>query len=278
MKIQGFILSVIWILSLWACGEKNEPDVDAPDTGTSPVTSLKVMSYNVHYCNPPSMPANFIDVDAIVNVINGEKPDLVALQEIDVNVTRSGKINQAQLIAGKLHMRYFFAKAIDFQGGDYGVLILSRYPITETTVHRLPSEAGSGGEPRVLATAKVSLPDGRMLRFGNTHLDAQQDPVNRMLQMGRIMEWADKEELPVILAGDFNAVPGSETIRHLDTGFTRTCEICPPTIPVMHPTRAIDYIAYRHPQHLFRSESHRVLNETYASDHRPVVATIAIHP
>jgi len=276
MKHYIYILLFLAAIILSACQDRNEPDTI--EDGDTPITSLKVMSYNVHYCNPPSMPASFIDVDAIVNVINGEKPDLIALQEIDVNVNRSGNINQAQIIAGKLHMRYFFAKAIDYQGGDYGILILSRYPLSETAVHRLPTLAGSGGEPRVLATAKVTLPDGKTLRFGNTHLDAQPDHTNRNLQMDRILEIASGDDLPFIIGGDFNAVPNTEVINKLDAGFTRTCAICAPTIPVINPTRAIDFIAFRHPENKYSTSNHQVINETYASDHRPVVATIQLQP
>ncbi|HSJ68257.1 MAG TPA: endonuclease/exonuclease/phosphatase family protein [Anditalea sp.] len=265
------------IIGFSGCQEKNETVPDIPDEGIKSITSLKIMTYNVHYCNPPSMPASFIDVDAIVNVINAEKPDLIALQEIDVNVNRSGNIHQAQLIGSKLHMRYFFAKAIDFQGGDYGVLILSKYPISETTIHRLPTLAGSGGEPRVFATAKVTLPDGLTLRFGNTHLDAQQDHTNRNLQMDKILDIVKNDDLPFIIAGDFNAVPGTEVIKKLDSAFTRTCEICPPTIPVLNPTRAIDFIAYTDDINLFKTSSHKVINETYASDHRPVVSVLDLN-
>jgi endonuclease/exonuclease/phosphatase family metal-dependent hydrolase len=39
-----------------------------------------------------------------------EDPDLIALQEVDVNTARSGKINQADIIARKLGMNFFFAK------------------------------------------------------------------------------------------------------------------------------------------------------------------------
>ena len=52
------------------------------------------MSYNIHIGNPPSKPG-IIDMKAIIKAIKIENPDLVALQEVDVNTNRSGKINQA---------------------------------------------------------------------------------------------------------------------------------------------------------------------------------------
>ena len=81
---------------------------------------------------------------------------------------------------------------------------------------------------------------------------------------------------PVILAGDFNDVPDSETIELLESAFQLTCSNCPPTFPVTEPAKAIDFIAYKHPQKKFRTKAHKVIEETYASDHRPVFAVIEL--
>jgi endonuclease/exonuclease/phosphatase family metal-dependent hydrolase len=164
--------------------------------------NIRVMAYNIHHANPPSKP-DFIDIDSIVGVIRAQDPDIVALQEVDVNIPRSGSIDQAEEIATKLDMNVFFGKAIDYEGGDYGVAILSKYPFSEEVVHRLPTKEGTNGESRVLATAKVKLPDGTDIRFGSTHLDAQRDSVNRELQINKIVEIASDEKLPFIIAGDF---------------------------------------------------------------------------
>jgi endonuclease/exonuclease/phosphatase family metal-dependent hydrolase len=143
------------------------------------------MSYNIHIGNPPSKPG-LIDMDAIIKTIKTEDPDLIALQEVDVNTARSGKINQAEIIARKLGMNFYFAKTIDHDGGDYGVTILSKYPISETKTHRLTTLAGSGGEPRVIATARIQLQNGKYIRFGATHLDHLKNPVNREVQIDEI--------------------------------------------------------------------------------------------
>ncbi|QNF35842.1 endonuclease/exonuclease/phosphatase family protein [Adhaeribacter swui] len=232
------------------------------------------MTYNVHHCNPPSKP-DFIDIPAIVKAIQAQNPDLVALQEIDVNTQRSGAFNQAEEIAKALNMKFFFGKAIDHGGGDYGVAILSKYPLTETTVHRLPTKPETNGEPRVLTTAKVKLPNNTTIRFGSTHLDAQSDSVNRQLQIAEIARIAATEKLPFIIAGDFNASPESGSIKALDQHFTRTCQTCEPTIPVENPTKAIDFIAYT-PAKKFKVIKNTVVPEKYASDHLPVVAEIKL--
>jgi len=241
--------------------------------GAQKPVALRVMTYNVHHCNPPSQPDS-IDLAAITKVIRAQNPDLVALQEIDVNTQRSGPFNQAAEIAKALNMRFFFGKAIDHGGGDYGVAILSKYPLTETTVHRLPTKPETKGEPRIVVTAKVTLPAGLAIRFGSTHLDAQRDSVNRQMQVVEISRLATTEKLPFIIAGDFNAPPASNVIKALDQHFTRTCRTCEPTIPVANPAQAIDFIAYT-PTKKFKVVKTTVVPEKYASDHLPVVAEVS---
>lgn len=234
------------------------------------------MAYNVHHCNPPSKPG-FIDVDAIANVIKRENPDLVALQEIDVNINRSGKINQAELIAKKAGYHSFhFSKAIDYDGGDYGVMLLSKYPLNEMSTYKLPTDEATKGEQRVLSLATVNLPGGKRINFGSTHLDAQQESTNRLLQAKEISRITSLINLPIIIAGDFNANENSQVIKILDGQFRRTCTNCAPTIPVINPKNTIDFIMFR-PASAFSVLSHKVLQEQYASDHLPVVATLKLN-
>ena len=235
---------------------------------------LKVMSYNIHHANPPSKPG-FIDLDAIAAVIRSENPDLVALQEVDVNIGRSERLNQAAEIARRLGMEFVFGKAIDYDGGEYGLAILSKYPISDPVIHKLPTDSASKGEPRILLTAKVSLPKSREIRFGSTHLDSGTDPLNRNMQINAINRIGQKETLTFILAGDLNADAGTEVIRILDQQFKRTCEPCQPTFPVVNPQKAIDFIAVKSGTQV-RVISHKVLKEQYASDHLPVVTVLEL--
>ena len=239
------------------------------------IETIRIMAYNIHHANPPSKP-DFIDIEAVVDVIKKVDPDIVALQEVDVGTERSGSVNQAKKIAEQLKMNYFFAKAIDYDGGQYGVAILSKFPLTETKIYRLPTKASTNGEPRILATSYITLANGCKIKFGSTHLDAQQDGTNRLLQMDKITALAKDEEMPLIIAGDFNAIPGSDVVNKLDTYFKRTCESCPFTSSAQNPRRVIDFIALRHPFGSFQVVEHKVINETYASDHFPIVAEIKI--
>jgi len=260
--------AALWAVSFSSCTSAISEQADSRNHQEA--FELSVMSYNIHHANPPSSP-KVIDLEAIARVIEEQQPQLVALQEVDVLTVRSGKVDQAKALAERLDMNYYFAKAISFEGGEYGVAILSRFPISETQTCSLPMQPDSGGEPRVLASAKVELPGGIFIRFANTHLDALGTDENRLLQIEKIAEISSKDELPMIIAGDFNAPPGSAVINVLDQSFSRSCNPCAPTIPVIEPERAIDFIAYR-PSEAFTVKSHQVLPETYASDHLPVVS------
>lgn len=270
MKKNGLLLLMILVLGIVSCSNKNNPA-----GGAVYDSSLKVMSYNVHHCNPPSKP-DLIDIDAIANTIKKENPDLVALQEIDVKVNRSGKIDQAAEIAKRAGFDHFyFSKAIDHDGGDYGVAILSKYPVSEKRTFRLPTEPSTKGEPRVLSLVTISLPGGKALKFGSTHFDAQKESVNRLLQAKEINRIAAGIEQPLIIAGDFNATEESEVMKIIREEFGLTCTNCAPTIPVVTPKKTIDFIAFR-PKQSFEISSHRVIGEHYASDHLPVISVLKL--
>lgn len=271
MNLLRTTLLFLLVITLAACAGQMKSRTSAKN---SPVL-IRVMAYNIHHANPPSKPG-LIDIDAIAKAIRNQNPDLVALQEVDVNTIRSGKFNQAEEIAKRLGMSFFFAKAIDHEGGDYGVAILSKYPMNESKIIRLPTEVSTKGEPRILATAKITLPGGKIIRFGSTHLDAQREAVNRELQIKEINRITADEKLPFIIAGDFNAAPGSTVIDLLDQSFTRSCQQCEFTIPVINPNKTIDFIAYT-PKSKFSVQSTTVIPERYASDHLPVLGVLQVH-
>ncbi|MBC7565720.1 MAG: endonuclease/exonuclease/phosphatase family protein [Pedobacter sp.] len=234
------------------------------------------MAYNIHHANPPSKSKKgIIDIDAIARVIEKQHPDLVALQEVDVNTKRSGNINEAVLLAQKLKMNFYFGKAIDHDGGDYGVAILSRFPISNQRTYKLPKNADLKAEQRVLAIVTAEVRKNVFIRFASTHLDAQRAEENRILQAAEINKITEKETLPLILAGDLNAAPDTETIRIFDSMFMRTCSDCGFTIPVIKPNKTIDHIGFRigNP---FKVISHEVIPESYASDHLPILSVLEL--
>lgn len=237
--------------------------------GPGPKT-LKVMTYNIHHANPPAQPG-VIDLQAIADVINKEAPDLVALQELDVFTKRSGAVDQVKKLAELCGMYSFFSKGIDFEGGEYGVAILSKFKINHTERFPLPFKEGIKAEQRSLAIINVTLPDGSMLDFACSHLDLNN--AHRLLQVAEINRILGDRKNKVILSGDLNLEANTPAMAILEQHFTRSClENCAPTIPDVNPNKEIDFILLKKGS-AFKVMKHRVIRDIHASDHLPLVVT-----
>ncbi|MCP5535722.1 MAG: endonuclease/exonuclease/phosphatase family protein [Akkermansiaceae bacterium] len=235
-------------------------------TGLATAGELRVMSYNIHH--GVGMDGK-LDLQRIAGIIKKEKPDLVALQEVDQSVPRSGKVDQAEALARLLGMKHIFRKCIDLHGGAYGNAVLSKHPIDDVVVHRLPGK----GEPRIALEVQVMVGRKR-LSFCSVHFDWTTEAV-RLLQAKSLETHLAKRKHPVLLLGDFNARPESQTMQYL----ARTWSIVPKkeerlTCPANKPRDEIDYILTLG---LDASKaSCRVLPEAAASDHRPLFGRISL--
>ncbi len=267
-------LIVTTCVFLFSCG-KGTTETNEPDIKEDLKSEIKVMTYNVHHCNPPGS-VNEINVAAIANVINAESPDLVALQEIDVETERSGKtLDQAKELGRLTNMYYYFGKAIHLQqGGEYGVAILSKYPFLEKKQQLLPMKEGVQGEKRTIAWVTVQLKNDKKIIFASTHFDTQN---HRLAQAEKVAELFNDAPYPVIIGGDFNDVPGSDAINRLDRNFVRTCrQSCLTTAPASFPVKAIDLIFYKS-TNAFEVVKNYTVPEKNASDHLPLVAVLKVN-
>ena len=246
----------------------------SPALGQKKGPSLKIMSYNIHHANPPSLPG-VINTDTIGALISKYRPDLVALQEVDVNTSRSGKsLDEAKAIADKAGLYYRFAKAIDYAGGEYGVAILSRYSFDSFVVRKLPS-ATAKAEARVLAVGFFHVGKTHFI-FACTHLDAEGGNASRLMQIHVIDTILSKDRVPVLLAGDLNSEPSNPVMQIFDEHFQRSCmDSSEYTFPSDRPVKTIDYIGVSKNKPA-RVVEHRVLPETFPSDHRSIWAEIQI--
>ncbi len=238
--------------------------------------SVTVISYNIHHCNPPAL-KGVIDTDAVADVIKESGADIALLQEVDVNMIRSHGEDQAKILSQKSGLNfYYFFKAIDFSGGDYGVAILSRFPLFEFTTYKLDNHIKS--EQRVLGTAVAELPGGVKILLATTHLDLIKG--NRVKQIAEIDSILSNPLYPLILGGDFNATPESEEMLLMSQRFVGSTQSHSPTFPNLNPDRVIDYIFIRNStgvkSTILNFSDHKVLTGVDASDHLPVVADIEI--
>ncbi|UIR55400.1 endonuclease/exonuclease/phosphatase family protein [Sphingobacterium sp. SRCM116780] len=229
---------------------------------------LKILTYNIHHANPPSEDVRVINLDTIAAIIKKSNADLIGLQEIDIDLSRSQNIDQAKKLAELTGMHYFFSKGINLDAGEYGTVILSKYPIVKTERFELPSPIVS--EKRSLAIIHIQV-NGKTIKFANTHLDLKEE--NRLAQSSFILDKFKDDKDLVILVGDLNAKPESQVIQNLDSIFTRSQIKNGFTIPEMNPNREIDFIMLNKANQ-FKFRKHHVLEETYASDHRPVYVEI----
>ncbi|MEL7832531.1 endonuclease/exonuclease/phosphatase family protein [Fodinibius sp. Rm-B-1B1-1] len=243
--------------------------------------TLKVVSYNIFNAQHPDNRGESTLAD-ITDFISEVDPDFVALQEVDSATHRLAKLNGgryfslADSLAKRTEMHATFGKALDFDGGGYGIAVLSRKPINTQKV-QLPNP--KAGEPRVLLTAKFSADSGNSLVFAATHFDHQYQE-NRLQQVEAIHKLLrEKKELPVILAGDFNFEPSSEEYDMMQEYWRDTAieAVNAPafTYPANDPARRIDYV-FVSPSQRWEVLSHRTPNLPY-SDHLPVVTRLVLH-
>jgi endonuclease/exonuclease/phosphatase family metal-dependent hydrolase len=236
---------------------------------------LKILSYNIHHAEGVDRK---LDVERIAAVIRGCEADVVAVQEVDRGVERSKKIDEPGELARLTKLEHFvFGKTIDHQGGDYGNLVLSRFPIVSSKVHRFPNEAGA--EQRGAVEAEISPPDGPAFRLFGTHLDFGRKDASEADRQGAIRLVNERVEAtgqPAILAGDFNCVPGSRTIENVLKTWTQSNASDAFTTPVDKPTRQIDFVFLR-PKGQWKVIDVKVLDEAVASDHRAILATVELN-
>ena len=218
-----------------------------------------VMSYNVRHCAGMDL---VVDYDRTAAVIVHQKPDVVALQELDSMTARSGQHDQLGELASRTQYYPVFGGAIDFDGGKYGVGILTREIPQSTRRIPLPGE-----EPRVLLVVEL-----QNYVIACTHLDLDEE--QRLASVPLITEEVQRWQKPFILAGDWNDLPDSELIKAMTQVFSIHSSD-EATYPADEPTECIDYIASFNHQPAEVLESH-VINEPTASDHRPIVVRLQL--
>ncbi|MDX1494113.1 MAG: endonuclease/exonuclease/phosphatase family protein [Longimicrobiales bacterium] len=214
---------------------------------------------------------SIVDLERIAALIRDVDPDLVALQEIDSVTTRTGGVDQAAELGRLTGLRPMYGRFMPYQGGAYGMALLSRWPVEEVENVRLPD----GEEPRTALSAVVRSPaTGRRLRLVGIHFYRTTE--ERMAQARALDEHLAGDTIPTVLAGDFNSLPDSQVMAYLgrswsivDKGDDRL------TFPSYGPEREIDFVLLR-PEDRFQLLESRLLDEPVASDHRPVVVEVAL--
>lgn len=240
---------IVLVLMLWC--------ITLAVLGQDPV---QVMTYNVRHCAGMDL---VLDYDRTANVIAIQKPDVVALQELDSMTGRSEHRYQLGELASRTQYYPVFGSAIDYDGGKYGVGILTRELPLSTKRIPLPGE-----EPRLLLVVEV-----HDYVIACTHLDLEEE--QRLASVPLVVEEAQRWQKPFILAGDWNDTLDSELLQEM-TMYFNIHSGNEATYPADEPQECIDYIATFKGRTVETIESH-VIDEPAASDHRPVLVRMQLH-
>jgi endonuclease/exonuclease/phosphatase family metal-dependent hydrolase len=174
----------------------------------------RIVTYNVHRCVGNDRRLN---VARIADVLAKLRPDIVALQELDVGRARTGHVDQAHEIAKRLDMACHFHAALTVEEERYGDAILTCYPERLVQVGPLPGyERMRALEPRGALWVEVEI-DGKPVQVINTHLGLV--PREQQIQAAWLAgpAWLAHPHCtgPRILLGDFNATGASVVYRTL---------------------------------------------------------------
>ena len=223
--------------------------------------TLKLMSYNIKNANGMDNVCNF---QRIANVINNASPDVVAIQEVDSMTNRSGQKYVLGEIADRTQMHGYFAPAIDYDGGKYGIGLLTKQVPLRLQTLPLPGRE----EARTLILAEFAD-----YIYCCTHMSLTEE--DRMKSLELVKAFTSSSTKPLFLAGDMNAEPESGFIKELQKDFQILSNPKQHTFPAPDPKETIDYIAtLKQNAKGFAVISAKVINEPMASDHRPILVEL----
>ncbi len=234
--------------------------------------TITLLTYNVHSCIGTDRK---LDPARIAAVIAMARPDIVALQEVDVFRSRTGGVDQAKAIASLLKMQAHFHPSMTVAEERYGDAIITALPTGTIKADALPSI----GEPRGAIALETQVA-GHELLVINTHLGLRGreriQQVNTLLGAG----WLGERKSSAVLCGDFNAVPSSAAYRAATRTLGDAQRANPagyrPTFPSRFPILRLDHIFVTPDIEVSKTF---VLDDPLArvaSDHLPLVSVLSL--
>jgi len=241
--------------------------------------NIRIMTYNVHSCIGMD---GRISTERIARVIAQYEPDVIALQELDSGLERTGRKDQPMDIARSLAMGHHFHPPISLEDEEYGDAILSRLPISLIKSGNLAAWEKHTGEVRGALWVKIDVENGS-INVINTHLGFRKHA--RSLQLMSLLgkEWLEDPKCrgPVVLCGDFNFLPSSRDYRRVCRKL-RDVQVALPgkrpqkTFYSRYPVGRIDYIFCSSDFEVLDFKTCRSRLAKTASDHVPLIADLSL--
>lgn len=226
-------------------------------------TKVSILSYNVRNCIGLD---NVRDYQRIANAIVKQSPDVVALQELDSVTARNGKVFALGELKKLTKMQGIYASAIPYDGGSYGIGILSKEKPLNYRIVPMPGRE----EKRTMIVAEF-----KDYVFCATHQSLT--PEDQLLSIPIIEAALKGIKKPIFLAGDMNSTPNDTPQKELNKSFITLNDIKGYTFPANKPSECIDYIyGYQKNNHQFQVQQFQVVEEEIASDHRPIQVNVVI--
>ena len=223
---------------------------------------MRIATFNIQHGRGPD---GEVDLERLAAATALLDADVLALQEVDVEVERSHRANLAAIAAGD--MAFAFAPAMAIRHGWYGNALAVRGAIDDAEVVELPGEEGD--EPRVAIVGTVWPEGGGELTVAATHLSIR--TYIARLQLEAVLSVLVDRRPPHVLAGDLNLPPRIVEPAVAAAGLV-IADTTAPTFPAHRPRLRIDHIAVSRDVSIERAE----IVQTPVSDHRALVGEVQI--
>ncbi len=186
----------------------------------------------------------------VAEKITESQADVIALQEVDRGASRSNGVNMPARLSELTDIPYhYFIKIRDFQGGEYGTAILSKFPILESNTLNFPVRIATQGTSCGYVVLDVA---GSPVTVFNTHLSIENEEANTecLCCLGNILKNHHDTRGSFLCCGDFNTSPAKVktyipwvNLAHngLHTYADRSIDHVLYTVPIMtHNARTMD--------------------------------------
>jgi endonuclease/exonuclease/phosphatase family metal-dependent hydrolase len=229
---------------------------------------IRVLTYNIHHGEGVD---GIVDLERIASVVLAESPDIVCLQEVDKNLSRTGLIDMPHVLAQLLKMNVAYGPNLFWEKGEYGNATFSRFPIASH--ENIPLPTPQGIEPRGCLKTKIAVGNATVTVF-NTHFGLTER--QRKEQASVLLKHI--ETSAAILAGDLNESSDRPGLSQLLNVYSDSFNRGGPGEQFTSPggQKRIDFVLASRDWNIVSSRVISTDAARVASDHLPYLAVLSM--